>query len=70
MIEAFIRGDNRPSRDLLAADPSLIHSRHPELRSAGHVSRAQQKLREWFQRAKTARSVVHVAYWKEESEAK
>src|ERR1035437_10011225 len=54
MIEAFIRGDNRPSRDLLAADPSLIHSRHPELRSAGHVSRAQQKLREWFQSAKTA----------------
>ena len=70
MIEAFIRGDNRPNRDLLAADPSLIHSRHPELGSAGHVSRAQQKLREWFQRAKTARNVVHGAYWKEESEAK
>jgi hypothetical protein len=29
MIEAFIRGDNRQSRDLLAAGPSLIHSRHP-----------------------------------------
>jgi hypothetical protein len=44
MIEAFIRGDNRPSRDLLAADPSLIHLHHPEFGSAGHVSRAQQKL--------------------------
>ena len=54
MIEAFIRGDNRPSRDLLAADPSPIHSRHPELGSAGHVSRAQQKLRAWFHSAKTA----------------
>jgi hypothetical protein len=32
MIEAFIRGDNRPSRDLLAADPSLIHSRHSKLK--------------------------------------
>ena len=71
MIEAFIRGDNCPSRDLLVAgDPSLVHSRHPELRSAGHVSRAQQKLLEWFQSAKTARSVAHVAYWKDESEAK
>ena len=39
MIEAFIRGDNRPSRDLLAAgDPSLVHSRHPELRSAGRFA--------------------------------
>jgi hypothetical protein len=37
MIEAFIRGDNRPSRDLLAADPSLSHSRHPEFRSGGQV---------------------------------
>ena len=70
MIEAFIRGDNRPSRDLLAADPSLIHSRHPELRSAGHVSRAQQKLRAWFHSAEPPRIVAHVAYWKEESEAK
>ena len=70
MIEAFIRGDNRPSRDLLAADPSLIHSRHPELRSGGQVPRAQQKLRAWFQSGKTTRSVAHVAYWKEESEAK
>jgi hypothetical protein len=32
MIEAFIRDDNRPSRDLLAADPSLIHSRHSKLK--------------------------------------
>jgi len=70
MIEAFIRGDDHPSCDRLAAGPSLVHSRHPELRSAGHVSRAQQKLLEWFQSAKTARSVAHVAYWKEESEAK
>ena len=70
MIEAFIRGDDHPSRDRLAAGPSLVHSRHPELRSTGHVSRAQQKLLEWFQSAKTARSVAHVAYWKEESEAK
>ena len=70
MIEAFIRGDDHPSRDRLAAGPSLVHSRHPELRSAGHVSRAQQKLLEWFQSAKTARSVAHVAYWNEESEAK
>jgi hypothetical protein len=31
MIEAFMRGDNRPSRDRLAAGPSLVHSRHPEL---------------------------------------
>ena len=70
MMETFIRGDNRPSRDLLAADPSPSHSRHPELRSGGQVSRAQEKLREWFQRAKTARSVVHAAYWKEEFDAK
>jgi hypothetical protein len=28
MIEAFIRGDNGPSRDMLAAgDASLVHSR-------------------------------------------
>ena len=67
MIEAFIRGDNGPSRDLLAAgNPSLVH---PEFGSPG-VSRSQQKLREWFQSASTARSVAHVAYWKEESEAK
>jgi hypothetical protein len=60
MIEAFIRGDNRLSRDLLAADPSLSHSRHSELRSGGQVPRAQQKLRAWFQSGKTTRSVAHV----------
>jgi len=70
MIDAFIRGDGRPSRDLLAADPSLVHSRHLELGSAARVSRDQQKLRAWFQSAQAARSVAHVAYWNEESEAK
>jgi len=39
MIEAFIRGDNGPSRDLLAAgNPSLVHPRHPEFGSPGRLA--------------------------------
>ena len=70
MIEAFIRGDNRPNRDLLAAGTHRSSIRAIPSSGPLGVSRSQQKLREWFQSAKTARSVAHVAYWNEESEAR
>jgi len=70
MIEAFIRGDNGPSRERLAASPSLVHSRHPELRSVWARFASPTEAYEHGSRVpKPRRSVAHVAYWKEESEA-
>ena len=70
MIEAFVRGDNRPSRDLLAAGH---YSSIRAIPCSGQLGTFRQPNRIYERGSivpKPPRSVAHVAYWKEESEAK
>ena len=70
MIEAFIRGANRPSRDLLAVGH---YSSIRAIPSSGRLGTFREPNRSYEHGSivpKPPWSVAHVAYWKEECEAK